>query len=206
MTVSLSHNLRAKAYAAYDGNLLVVTHISPITGLFALWEKPLMEEISDKIKKGYTVLVDEPMDRISRAATRIDLNATVDGRSNFFRVMDAYFSMAATESIILDDEIQKYAIKTGGEGQKIETGHDDKGRVTYHADWQKITGGHRAVMLCAYPMMFEPVDEIYLMAMYGAMETTAPVKNELQRFIESMQACDEKRAIAFENKLMERNK
>lgn len=45
MTISLSHSQRAKAYGIFDGNILVVTHIEPIAGLFAFWEKPIRSEI-----------------------------------------------------------------------------------------------------------------------------------------------------------------
>jgi hypothetical protein len=205
MTVSLSHSQRAKAYGIYDGNILVVTHIEPILGLFSFWEKKLQEEIQQKNKQGYTILVDEPTDRISRHALRIDLNKTVDSRSNFYHVLDAYFALYSTESIVTGDEIRKYLLKIGGEGSRLEVENDDQGRTKYHADWNALTGMHRALILQAYAVVYQPVDNHYIDAMFGALTKPKVELDPKSRWIKLMKDFDLERAQEFEEAVEKRN-
>ena len=205
MTISLSHAQRAKAYGIFDGNILVVTHIEPIAGLFAFWEKPIRNEIETKNKQGYTILIDEPTDRISRNALRIDLNATVNSRSNFYHVLDSYFALMSTESIVVGDEIKKYMIKSGSENSRLEMESDEKGRVKYNADWNAISGMHRALILQAYAVIHQPVDEHYIEAMFGALTKPKIELDPKDRWLKRMKDYDLERAQSFEEAVEKRN-
>jgi len=162
-SVSLSGLHSHKAYAVYNGEQLAVTHILPIKGKFGAWKRPLIEEIEKKKADGFVCIVEEKTDYISRHASNFNLeDVEGDGRSNFFIALDWYFGLVETENIIIANEYQKFMIKAGGEGQRVEKKQDEKGRAIYSINWTAFTSGYRCLLLCVVGAMMEPVSNRYI--------------------------------------------
>ena len=158
-----------KAYAVYDGENLVVTHVSTIAGqgLMSSWKKDLTAEIEDKRQKGFVVVVEELGYAFSTDVSRYDLDdADDDGRSNFYTALDWYFHLEDTNCLTIATEARNFEIRSGGEGTRIEKKQDDRGRTAYNIDWKWLNGGHRAILLCVIAAQFEPISGRYLDAMF----------------------------------------
>jgi|GEM_PF-3192913 len=181
MTISLIGNNRAKAYAVFNGEQLVITRVDVIGGMFRAWRQPIIDEVKDKAAKGYVVLVEEKTDIIAQFATQYLLE-DIEERSNLYDALDWYFALQDMGNLIADDEAQRFLIRAGGEGQKVEKKQDDKGRPYYSIDWPSFTGGHRAVLLCVVAAMTEPVSDRYLEAMFGGKLAEAPEENPARRW------------------------
>jgi hypothetical protein len=168
-TVCLTDRRKFKAYAVYDGENLVITHVSTISGgaLLSSWKKGLSAEIEEKRSKGFVVVVEELGDAFSTDVSRYNLDeADDDGRSNFYTALDWYFHLEDTNCLTVATEARQYEIRSGGEGTRIEKKQDDKGRTAYNIDWKWLHGGHRAILLCVVACQFEPLSGRYLEAMW----------------------------------------
>ncbi|MFA7462832.1 MAG: hypothetical protein WCY59_06800, partial [Anaerovoracaceae bacterium] len=73
LAVSLSGIQKHKAYAVYDGEVLIVTHVVRIHGVFGSWKDALIEEIQSKRKAGYVCIVEEKTDHIARHGSQFNL-------------------------------------------------------------------------------------------------------------------------------------
>lgn len=181
LAVSLVGSQRAKAYAIFNGEQLVITGVHLIQGMFSAWRKPLIEEIIDKKSKGYAVLIEERTDLIAQYGTQYLLE-DIEGRSNLYEALDWYFALHDMGNLIADDDAKRFLIRSGSEGQKIEKKQDEKGRPYYDIDWSSFHGGYRAVLLCVVAAMIEPVSDRFLEAMYGKMPPEPEDDNPVRRW------------------------
>jgi len=166
MAISLMGNQRSKAYAVFNGEQLVVTAVLPISGTFNSWRQPLIDDIIDKKGKGYVVLIEEKTDLIAQHGTQYLLE-DVEGKSNLHDALDWYFALQDMGNLIVPDELRKYLIRSGSEGQRVEKKQDDNGRPYYVIDWNAFHGGYRAVLLCVVAAMTEPISDRFIQAMFG---------------------------------------
>jgi hypothetical protein len=164
MAVSLAGLQKHKAYAVYDGEALIITHVARIQGLFGAWKDALIKEIEEKRAAGYVCVVEEKTDHIARYGSQFNLEDTdgETGRSNLYVALDWYFPMLEMGHIVVAKEFQQYLIRSGAEGQKIEKGQDEKGRPVYSINWGAVNTGHRSILLCVVGAMIEPVSDRYL--------------------------------------------
>lgn len=197
LAVSLMGNQKNKAYAVYNGEQLIITAVMTITGLFSSWRKPLIAEIEEKTAAGYVVLVEEMTDMISQHATKYLLEA-VEGRSNLYDALDWYFALQDMGNLVVDEEVKRYVIRSGSEGQRIEKKQDDKGRTYYNIDWSAFHGGYRAVLLCVIAALQEPVNRRYLREMYGPERADREDTNPARRMRELLHQEDIRRGQAIE--------
>ncbi|MFH1984791.1 MAG: hypothetical protein ABIL58_23365 [Pseudomonadota bacterium] len=170
LAVSMTGLTKHKAYAVYDGEKLIVTHISEIKGAFVTWRDALIEEIEGRRAEGYVCIVEEKTDHVSRFASQYQFDS-VDietGRTNLYEALDWYFPMMEMGHVVVAKEYQKFLIRPGSEGQRVERGQDDKGRITYAINWASFSSGHRALLLCVVGAMVEPVSDRYVGEMLDA--------------------------------------
>jgi len=184
MAVSLAGIQKHKAYAVYDGETLIVTHVHRLQGLFGAWKDSLIEEIEAKRKDGYVCVVEEKTDHIAKYGSQFNLEDTdgETGRSNLFLALDWYYPMLEMGHVVMAKEYQQFLIRPGAEGQKIEKGQDEKGRPVYSVNWSAVNTGHRAVLLCVVGAMVEPVSDRYLDDMLGRWLAVEPHENPLGPF------------------------
>lgn len=197
LTISLMGTSRSKAYAVFNGEQLVITRVDVIAGMFGLWRKPIIDEISDKKAKGWVVIVEEKTDLVAQYATQYLLE-DIEERSNLYEALDWYFALQDMGNLIVDDEAKRFLIRAGGEGQKVEKKQDEKGRPYYAIDWPSFTGGHRAVLLCVVAAMTEPVSERFLKAMYGELAPEPEDDNPVRRWQKLIAARDLMKGLMLE--------
>lgn len=184
LAVSLIGRQKHKAYAVYDGESLIVTHVVEIKGLFGTWRDALIEEVQRRQAEGYVCIVEEKTDHIAQHASQFNFE-DVDietGRSHLYLALDWYFPMLELGNIVVAKELQKFMIRSGAEGQKIERGQDDKGRITYSINWSAFGSGHRALLLCVVGAMIEPVSDRYVQEMLDAWVPIEEPENPLSSF------------------------
>lgn len=168
LAVSLADVSKYKAYAVFNGEQLIITHVTQLRGMFNTFRDDLIQEVKGRVDAGFAVLVEEKTDVVSQYATRYMLEAKddEDGRSHYFDALDWYFALLNTDSIIFHPECKQFLIRPGGEGQRVEKLQDEKGRTGYRVDWNNFNGGYRAMLLCVVAAMTEPLSARYLDAMY----------------------------------------
>ncbi len=172
MAVSLESGKRHKAYAVYDGERIAITHCVPIVGPPSNWAAELLKEVADKVSNGFSVLVEDRTGTyVASDASQFDFEEVIDGRSMLYHALDWYFSMLDLGQIITDPSVERYLIRAGGEGQKIDRLQDDRGRTIYKVDWSAMNGGVKAVLMCVCGAMMQPMSERYIDAMFGPAES-----------------------------------
>jgi len=190
MSVSLMGLQKYKAYAVFDGEALVITHILPIKGAFGSWKTALIDEIKQKKEVERTGIVEERTEYISIHASAFNLEAMdmtgETGRSNFYVALDWYFGLLEMGQIVIAQEYQQFLLRLGGEGQKVEKGMDEKGRVTYSINWDAISTGHRAVLLCVVGAMIEPVSDRYIEEMLNLWLPVKTIENPVDAFVNAL--------------------
>lgn len=175
MAVSLESAKRHKAYAMYDGERIAITHCIPVLGQPSAWAADLVEEIKDKLKNGFSVLVEDRTGTYCvDDASQFDFEEVTDGRSMLYQSLDWYFSMLDLGQIIADKSVERFLLRSGGEGQRIERTQDDRGRTVYKVDWTAINGGVKAVLMCVSGAMMQPLSERFIEELYGNM----PIEEE----------------------------
>ena len=202
LTVSLSDVSKYKAYAVFNGEQLIITHITQLRGMFSAWRDDLIQEVASRVDAGFAVLVEEKTEVVSQYGTRFMLEDKDDetGRSNVFDALDWYFALLNTDSIVFHPDCRQMMIRPGGEGQRVEKLQDEKGRTNYRVDWNNFHGGFRAMLLCVVAAMTEPLSARYLDAMYGP-EAEEEERYNWQRVFRAITwEYDEKKRIAWMEK------
>lgn len=171
LAVSLESGKRHKAYAVYDGDRLALTHCLPIVGPPSQWAGELREEIEDKDGKGFVVSVEDRTEAFCTGdASVFSFEEMVDGRSMLYHALDHHFALLDMGKIIADKAVERFLIRSGGEGSRIERRQDEKGRTIYAVDWNAFNGGHKACLMCVCAAMMRPLSERFLEAVYGPLE------------------------------------
>ena len=171
LTVSLESGKRYKAYGVYDGSKLAITHCIPITGSPSKWKSEVLKEIRNKSDAGFIVLVEDRTEVFCVSdASPFSFEDMSEGRSMLFHALDWYFAMLDMGQLIADPEVERFLIRGGAEGQKIEKLQDEKGRTVYKVDWAGINGGVKAVLMCVAGAMMQPLSDRFLEAMYGPID------------------------------------
>lgn len=166
LAISLIGAQKSKAYAVFNGEQLIITNVINISGVFSSWRKPLIDEINDKKAKGYAILVEEKTDLVAQHATQYLLE-DIEGRSNLYEALDWYFALQDMGNLIVDENVKRFVIRSGSEGQRVEKKQDDKGQSYYDIDWTSFNGGHRALILCVVAAMMEPISDRFIEAMFS---------------------------------------
>jgi hypothetical protein len=163
--ISLTDKKKFKAYAAFNGEELVIQRMESIVGIFSSWKKPLIEEIEQRKSQGFMVLVEEKTDHIARYATQFlfEDKDEEEGRINLFVAFDWYFSINNIGNLVVPKDADKYLFNEG----IIDKVRDEQGRLKYNIEWDKFSGGHRVILLAVMATVLNPVSRNYLEQMYG---------------------------------------
>lgn len=180
MAVSLMGRERSKAYAVFDGEVLIIQKIVPIKGIFTEWKEPLIEEIQGRKQNDFVVLVEEKSDHIARYGNQVSLEDIdiYDNRINYYIALDWYFAMYNMGSIIMPTDGRQFTITE----QKVDPNPDEQGRVKYNVNWTQFSSGHRCLLLCVLAAVQEPVSGRYMKEMYGPEEKREWKKDPLDSF------------------------
>ena len=154
----------------FDDTRLVITHCMPITGPVDVWREKLREEVKDKAQKGFAVAVEDRTGKFSPYANSFSFDEVEDGLTMLQHAFNWWFSLQNSGNLILDEHVERFAIRAGTEGSMVDVKHDDKGRTIYHPNWMEFNGGHKALLLCVVAAMMEdPLSERWLDAMVGGL-------------------------------------
>jgi hypothetical protein len=165
MTVSLMGRERSKAYAADNGEQLVIQKIVPIKGTFLTWKNELIDEIQERKANDFVVLIEEKTDHIAQYGSQINLEEIDphENRINYYIALDWYFAMANMGNIIMPPDGQQFTITP----QKVDPKQDETGRTKYNVNWDQFSSGHRCVLLSVLAASQEPVSGRYIRELYG---------------------------------------
>lgn len=168
MAVALESPKKAKAYAVYDGERMVVLGCTQIAGPPSEWKQDLLDEIQDKVNEGFVVLVEDRTGTFCEYGTQFSFEEEDDGRTMLHHALDWWTAMQGVGNLLVEPEVERFNIRVSSEGSMIDRQQDDKGRVKYNVQWQSFQGGHKAVLMCVVAAMMEPISERYLEAMFAA--------------------------------------
>lgn len=170
MAISLCGKQPYTGQAAFTGESLVFTEITPVTETFAKWKKKIIEDVKTKVADKWIVSVEEKTDIIARHATQHfdfeDVNS-LDKKINLYRALDMYFAMKAMGTLVLPDHLRQNDIRES----KINIQQDEKGRTKYLVNWPEFTGGNRVILLAVMAAQYEPISDKYLSEMFENMGT-----------------------------------
>ena len=160
MAVTMNGKQPYKGYAAFNGEQLIITEITPIRGFFGKWKGRVIEEIKARTAEDFVVVVEETTDLIARHATQhFDFeDREADGKINLYRAFDMYFSMKSVGNLVLTERLKKFDIRD----HKVDVLQDDKGRKKYNVNWPEFTGENRIILLCVMAAQYEPISDKYL--------------------------------------------
>jgi hypothetical protein len=163
--ISLTDRKRFKAYAVFNAEQLIVERLVEIKGIFSSWRPALVEEVLKRKDQGFTLLIEEKTDHISRHGTQFlfEDRDEMEMRINYYVALDWYFALKNIGNIILPPGAEQFHIKE----QYAEKLQDEQGRIKYNINWEQLTGGHRAILLCVMATVLNPLNETYIEKMFG---------------------------------------
>lgn len=175
---SLDSEKKHRAAATlFEGGRLTITHCVPISGQPSQWREELRNEMDEKARKGFAIIVEDRSGRFSPWGSPFCFDDVEEERTMLQHSLDWWFSLINSGSLILDNSVKRFAITAGEEGGLIDIRHDDKGRVIYHPNWVAFNGGHKALLLCVAAAMLEnPLSERWIETMIAGLAPapTAP--------------------------------
>ncbi len=162
--VSLADKRRFMAWAAFNGEQLVVHRMEEIKGAFSSWKAKIIQEVKTRVKEGFSVLVEEKTDYIARHGRQFLLDDVDewDGRINYFVAMDWFYALEHSGNLVVPTSATQYKLKDS----IAEKEQDEKGRIKYNINWSTLNGGHRAIMLCVMAAVENSMSETFIAAMF----------------------------------------
>jgi hypothetical protein len=196
--VSLNDKRRFKAYAAYDGEVLVIGDLVEIGGKYRMWKGPLIAEILDRKGKGFVPLIEERTDNISRHGIQFDFEEmdSMEGRIHLYLALDYYFAMDSMGTVIIPKESAQFKITRN----MVDIKQDEQGRTKYNVNWERLNGGHRAILLCVMAAMFDEMSGQYIDIMYREIMKTPASESPMRSFQAITRDVDKARAIKREER------
>lgn len=161
MTVSMTGGRRQKCFSVVSGEILSFAGMTEIRKT-ENWKKELIEDIRDKLAKGFIVAVEEMIPEVSSksGAAHVSLSDidAFNERINLWLALDYYFDMRDKGSLVGLKKVKSFEIRDS----LIQRLSDEKGRVKYEINWDVINAGHRAVLLSVLVSMRNPVSDKFL--------------------------------------------
>ena len=166
LAISLTDKKKFKAYAVFNGEMLVIQSIVELPGQFLDWKKLILDEVAAKKKAGFYVIVEEKTDHIAGNAIAFDFEEIdlLENRIHLYLAFDWYFTLYNMGAIIFPKNAQKFVIRDS----LVDKKQDEKGRTKYDVDWSRFGGGQRVVLLTVMAAMYDEVSGNYLDAVFGA--------------------------------------
>lgn len=172
LAISFEGVRRAQAFAAWDGNRLVLMDLLESTGDPDAWLPAMLEDIEGKLDRGWVVMVEDRTASFPSRATAYNFDAMgPDGRTHLQSALDWYFALDGRGAVILKPEMRRYALRLGGANDILACKNDEKGRLVYDLRWESITPGHKALLMCvAGAVMEEPLSERWMRIFAGSVK------------------------------------
>jgi len=175
--ISLAQKKKYKGYAVYNGEQLVFQVISPIKGPFSEWKDALIEEIEERKKRGFIVLIEERTEHFSQYATQFSFEGIdpEEGRVNYYVALDWYFALENMGNLVLPPDSQNHAIREN----KVDRMQDEKGRTKYVIEWDRFTGAQRVILLCVMAAVgMNPISDVYLDEFFEGLDDDVLPNND----------------------------
>ena len=148
LSIALESERKFRAHALYTDGVLFVTHCLPISGPPMEWKNKLLKDIEEKTEKGFAVIVEDRTHNFSPHAVSFNFDEIMDdGRTMLQHCLDWYYSLDAVGNLMLDRGVETHAIRKGDMAM-VNVRHDERGRLVYDVDWNRMTGGHKAILMC----------------------------------------------------------
>lgn len=177
LSIALESERKFRAHALYTDGVLVVTHCLPISG-------PPEDRTHNFSPHAVSFNFDEIMD---------------DGRTMLQHCLDWYYSLDAVGNLMLDRGVETHAIRKGDMAM-VNFRHDERGRLVYDVDWNRMTGGHKAILMCVAGAVMElPFSDRWLNEFAKASQSNRPSpQSPLDSFFAITTGYDEFRQRDFE--------
>ena len=122
-----------------------------------------------------------------------------DGRTMLQHCLDWYYSLDAVGNLMLDRGVETHAIRKGDMAM-VNFRHDERGRLVYDVDWNRMTGGHKAILMCVAGAVMElPFSDRWLNEFAKASQSNRPSpQSPLDSFFAITTGYDEFRQRDFE--------
>ena len=130
------------------------------------WQNGLRAVLAQKKAEGYAVYLEDRTGLFSQDAVAVSFEELqADGRTLFQHACEMLTSLSARGDVKYPPEYAGYVL-SAGEGGIVDLKTDDKGRVVYDVDWNRINGGHKCVLMAvAAATMEEPWSDRWLSAL-----------------------------------------
>ena len=200
LSIALESERKFRAHALYTDGVLVVTHCLPISGPPMEWKNKLLKDIVEKTEKGFAVIVEDRTHNFSPHAVSFNFDEIMDdGRTMLQHCLDWYYSLDAVGNLMLDRGVETHAIRKGDMAM-VNFGHDERGRLVYDVDWNRMTGGHKAILMCVAGAVMElPFSDRWLNEFAKASQSNRPSpQSPLDSFFAITTGYDEFRQRDFE--------
>jgi len=172
LAISLEGGRRAQAFAAWDGERLIVTDIQDITGNPDVWLPVMLQDIEAKVERGWVVMVEDRTASFPSLATAYNFDTVgPNGRTHLQCVLDWYLALEGRGALIINPAYSRYGLRFGGENDPVVRKADEKGRVVYDARWENLSAGNKALLMCvAGAVMEEPLSERWMRVFAGTIK------------------------------------
>ncbi len=200
LSIALESERKFRAHALYTDGVLVVTHCLPISGPPTEWKPQLLKDIEEKTEKGFAVIVEDRTHNFSPHAVSFNFDEIMDdGRTMLQHCLDWYYSLDAVGNLMLDRGVETHAIRKGDMAM-VNFQHDERGRLVYDVDWNRMTGGHKAILMCVAGAVMElPFSDRWLNEFVKASQSNRPSpQSPLTSFFAITTGYDEFRQRDFE--------
>lgn len=183
ITLSIVGDRTALARAVWDGERLIVTGIEALR-FSSEWLATVNQELEKAFHNGWVSLVEDKTMSFPSEATPFNFDA-IDSetrKTNMQVALDHYFALQSRGSLILGENVARFALKSG-EGGIIDFDTNEKGQQVYKVDWSKIRSEHKAMLLCVVAATFEePRSEHWVQSYLKAMDTLKQEHSPLDTF------------------------
>lgn len=210
LAVSLEDRRKFLMQAMSEHQTVGVSNCYPLSGTISQWEPFLREQVEKCLAKGFVVLVEDRSGRFVGNATQFSFDQVLeDGRTMFQHCLDWYFSLYDLGGLLLHPSVARFSFQCGKASEEsiITRSVDDKGRPLYSPTWEKITGGHKALLMCiAGAMLEEPYSERYVRVLgeLWGVRDREPFRGPWDSFQAITRGADRARAAAHETAVAER--
>lgn len=171
LTISFEGRTPTQASAAWDGEKLFILEVNDINGNPHFWMDSVLEDIENKAKSGWVIMVDDSTASFPPPATSWNMNSLgEDGRTNLQTALEWYFALQSRGEIIFEPHLKQYQIRLGGDNDMAFAEHDERGRRIYRIDWTKFNSRHMALLMCvAGAVMEEPLSDRWMKVFAGTL-------------------------------------
>lgn len=198
LVACLSTRTPVLALAGWKDQLLHIISIKPLPTSRTALDAALIPELEANRSKGFDIVIDEAVPRLSvkhgRPARLSDVDP-VSGRPVLVDALQGYNELKRQKAI---------TFPAGGESRYdipaslVDEERDTNGRYRYNVDWDALKPEAAALLLCVYAANSTPVSsDLYLSALMGALSPQKRPDSPASRFEAVTTGYDRARAAEY---------